>query len=52
MHSGFGGYDMAGAQAWNTFGHSQNNQLAAIGATTRMKPSTRGRSALPSVSQP
>lgn len=51
LHSNYGGYDMGGAQAWNTFGHSQNNQLAALGATTRMKSQTRGRSALPAVSR-
>ncbi|KAF1983412.1 hypothetical protein K402DRAFT_406879 [Aulographum hederae CBS 113979] len=49
LHSNYGAYDMGGAQAWNTFGgHGQNNNnLAALGATTRMKPSARGRSTLP-----
>lgn len=42
------GYDMGPAQAWNSSGFSQNNHLAALGATTRGKPS--GRSGLPSVS--
>ncbi|KAL2350310.1 putative R3H domain protein [Cryomyces antarcticus] len=49
IHGNYGGYDtMGGAQAWNTGTFNQHNALAALGATTRMKPSTRGRSALPS----
>lgn len=46
---GAAGYDMPGLpqQAWNSTGYNQNNHLAALGATTRGKPS--GRSALPSV---
>lgn len=48
---GFGGYDVGMPQAWNSSGYSQNQQLAALGATTRAKPPGRsGRGALPSVS--
>jgi hypothetical protein len=44
------GYDMSGAQTWNPSGFGGANTLAALGATGRMKPSSRQRSALPSVS--
>lgn len=47
IHAGYGGYELGGAQAWNANAFGQNNSLAAINATTRMKPQTRGRSALP-----
>src|SRR5436305_4178338 len=47
LHSNYA-YDM-GAQTWNTSGFGAPNPLAAIGATGRMKPSTR-RNQLPSVS--
>lgn len=47
IHAGYGGYELGGAQGWNANAFGQNNSLAAINATTRMKPSTRGRSALP-----
>src|SRR5262249_49351597 len=49
IHSNFGGYDLTGAQAWNPASFGQSNALAAIGATTRMKPPAQDRSALPSV---
>lgn len=49
LHSNYGGYDLGGSQAWNTFNANHNNTLTAIGATTRMKSSSRGRSALPTV---
>ncbi|EON66591.1 hypothetical protein W97_05837 [Coniosporium apollinis CBS 100218] len=49
MHANYGGgYDLAAAQAWNNAGFGQNNALAAVGATTRMKTSARGRNPLPS----
>ncbi|OJD30081.1 r3h domain [Diplodia corticola] len=48
IHAGYGGYELGGAQGWNANAFGQNNSLAAINATTRMKPSARGgRSALP-----
>jgi len=49
--SNYGGYDLNGSQAWTSFNPNQNNNntLAALGATTRMKPSSRRRSVLPSV---
>lgn len=43
-------YDMSGAQTWNANGFGGNNNLPAMGATGRMKPSSRQRSALPTVS--
>ena len=48
MHGNYGGYDL-GAQSWNhnAFGH---NAMNTLGGTNRMKSSSRGRSALPSVS--
>ncbi|KAF2142752.1 uncharacterized protein K452DRAFT_225679 [Aplosporella prunicola CBS 121167] len=48
IHAGYGGYELGGNQAWNAGAFGQNNSLAAINATTRMKPQARpGRSALP-----
>ena len=49
---GYNGYDMSGAQTWNpnSFGGHGANSLGAMGATGRMKPSSRQRSALPAVS--
>lgn len=52
VHSAYGGYDIAGAQAWHTAGFGQNNSLAAIGASRSLKPQNRGgpqRSGLPNV---
>lgn len=43
------GYDMPSTQTWNAGGFGGANTLGAMGATSRMKPSGRGRSALPSV---
>jgi hypothetical protein len=43
------GYEMSGAQGWNGSAFAQNNSLAALSATNRLKPSSRGRTALPSV---
>ncbi len=38
---------------WNSFSAAQNPSLAALGATTRMKPlANRGRAGLPSVGNP
>lgn len=51
MHGGFGGFDAGVHQAWNSSGFAQNQQLAALGATTRVRPQARGnRGALPQVS--
>ncbi|KAF2086920.1 hypothetical protein K490DRAFT_74119 [Saccharata proteae CBS 121410] len=47
IHSGYGGYEHGGNQTWNGNAFGGSNTLAAINATTRMKPQTRGRSALP-----
>ncbi|KAF2457018.1 RNA-binding protein Cip2 [Lineolata rhizophorae] len=50
LHSGYQThYDMPAAQGWNAagFATNQNNTLAAIGATNRMKAPARGRSAIP-----
>lgn len=49
MQSGYGGYDFPAQQGWNSNAYTHNNTLTALGATTRGKPSSRGRSALPSV---
>lgn len=50
MHGNFNPYSMGGANTWNPASFNQNNALAALGATGRMKqPNTRGRSALPNV---
>ncbi|KAF2005500.1 hypothetical protein P154DRAFT_339291 [Amniculicola lignicola CBS 123094] len=47
IHSGYG-YDM-GTPAWNSNAFAQNSALSTLGgAGGRMKPSGRGRSALPS----
>lgn len=50
LQSSYNGYDYPPQQGWNTNSYAHNNTLAAIGATTRGKPSSRGRSNLPSVS--
>ena len=44
------GYEMPGAQTWNPSGFGGGNPLAGLGATGRMKPTSRQRSALPPVS--
>ncbi|KAI9836009.1 MAG: hypothetical protein M1838_005143 [Thelocarpon superellum] len=44
------GYDMSGAQTWNPSGFGgppNNNSAGGMGATGRVKPSSRQRSALP-----
>ena len=44
------GYDLNQAQSWNPNAFNSNGQFApAYAATTRMKPSMRGRSTLPNV---
>ncbi|KAK7563296.1 hypothetical protein IWX49DRAFT_509856 [Phyllosticta citricarpa] len=48
IHAGYTGYELGGAQGWNANAFAGNNGLAALNATTRMKPSSRARSALPS----
>ena len=50
IQNGSYGYEIPGAQTWNSgaFGGG-NNHFANFAATSRMKP-PRGRSALPSVS--
>ncbi|KAL1392117.1 putative R3H domain protein [Phyllosticta capitalensis] len=48
IHAGYSGYELGGAQGWNANAFAGNNGLAALNATTRMKPSSRARSALPS----
>lgn len=45
IHSGYG-YDLA-APGWNANAFGQNTTLSTLGASNRMKTSTRGRSALP-----
>lgn len=46
LQNGSYGYDLTNAQTWNpgAFGGGQN-----FGATGRMKPTARGRSAIPNV---
>jgi hypothetical protein len=46
--SGYG-YELGGSQTWNPNAFSNNHGFGAFSATTRMKPSTRGRSTLPPV---
>ncbi|KAK8179616.1 hypothetical protein BC567DRAFT_242270 [Phyllosticta citribraziliensis] len=48
IHAGYTGYELGGAQGWNANAFAGSNGLAALNATTRMKPSSRARSALPS----
>ncbi|KAI4146370.1 MAG: hypothetical protein L6R39_003476 [Caloplaca ligustica] len=47
---GYGAYDMPSAQTWNPSAFSGANGFPTFGATGRMKPMPRGRSALPPVS--
>lgn len=49
LQNGSYGYDLTNAQTWNpgAFGGGQN--FNAFGATGRMKPTARGRSAIPNV---
>ena len=46
----YGGYDMGMPSAWNNSGFGQNNHLAALGATQRIKPNARSRNPIPNVS--
>ncbi|KAI9814053.1 MAG: hypothetical protein M1827_003517 [Pycnora praestabilis] len=46
VHGNYG-YEMPGAATWNPNGFGGGNPLAGLGATGRMKPSSRQRSALP-----
>ena len=48
----FGGYDIGGTQSWNPNAFGASPAFSAFGASRTMKPSTRGRSNLPSVSVP
>ncbi|KAI9699471.1 MAG: hypothetical protein M1836_003082 [Candelina mexicana] len=48
MHTNGYTYDMPGAQTWNPSGFGGNTSLIGLGATGRMKPAARQRSALPS----
>ena len=50
LPTGYSGYDMGMSPAWNSTGYAQNNNFAALGASSRLKSSVRGRSNLPSVS--
>lgn len=54
MQGGPYGFDMPSAQTqtWNPNAFGAPNGLPAFGATGRMKPMPRGRSALPPVSHP
>lgn len=45
-----GGYDMGGAQTWNSSAFGGNNSLAALGASNRMKPPQKPRGGIPNVS--
>ena len=45
----YGGYGMGMPSAWNSSGFGQNNHLAALGATTRVKPGGRPRNGLADV---
>ena len=45
------GYDMNAAQTWNPTGFGGLNSVNPMAATGRMKPSSRQRTALPTVSQ-
>ncbi|KAL8706607.1 MAG: hypothetical protein Q9201_000354 [Fulgogasparrea decipioides] len=47
MQGGAYGYDMPSAQTWNPNAFGAPNGLPTFGATGRMKPMPRGRSALP-----
>ena len=44
------GYELPGAQTWNPNAFGTSNGFSPFGATGRMKPAARGRSALPTVS--
>lgn len=50
MQGGGYGYEMPGAQTWNPGAFGGANNFPPFGATGRMKSSSRGRPALPSVS--
>ena len=50
MQGGGYGYEMPGAQTWNSGAFGGANNFPPFGATGRMKSSSRGRPALPSVS--
>lgn len=54
MQGGAYGFDMPSAQnhTWNPNAFGAPNGLPTFGATGRMKPMPRGRSALPPVSHP
>ena len=45
-------YDMNGAQTWNANAFANHNGFNAFGGTGRLRPSARGRTALPQVSSP
>ncbi len=52
MHTNNYTYEMPGAQTWTPSNFGGSNSLIGLGATGRMKPVTRQRSALPSVILP
>ena len=43
-------YEMGGAQSWNPNAFAGNNGFNSFGGTGRLRPSARGRTALPAVS--
>lgn len=51
MQGGGYGYEMPGAQTWNPGAFGGGNNFPPFGATGRMKSTSRGRPALPSVSE-
>ena len=51
MQGGGYGYEMPAAQTWNPAAFGGGNNFSTFGATGRMKSTSRGRPALPSVSE-
>ena len=49
MQGGGYGYDLSGSQSWNPGAFGGGNNFHTFGATGRMKSTSRGRSALPTV---
>ena len=50
LQNGGYGYDLTNAQTWNPGAFGSGQSFNAFGATGRMKPTARGRSAIPNVS--
>lgn len=51
LHGNYNAYEMSTAQTWNPASFGVSSGMTALGATGRMKPSSRPRAALPSVSR-